>query len=146
MKKYLDKDVYEAFADRIDFILNEFEHIYISVSGGKDSSVLVQLVNKIAHKKKRKFDVMFVDYEAQYKATIDHIHELKKLSNINVFYHIALPFKASNASSIFERFWYPWNKEFENKWVRTLPKDALKEGNHPFGKSYHKELFLRENI
>jgi len=143
MKKYLDKDVYKAFTERINFIFNEFEHIYVSVSAGKDSSVLVQLTNKIAQKRKRKFDVMFVDYEAQYKATIDHIYELKKLSNINQFYHIALPFKANNASSVFERFWYPWNKEFENKWVRPLPKDAFKEGNHPFGQLYNKNLFLR---
>lgn len=144
MKKYNDKiNVYQAFCSRIEYIFSEFEHVYISVSGGKDSSVTIQLANKVARQLNRKFDVMFVDYEAQYQATIDHIYELKTLSQIDNFYHIALPFKANNASSVFQKFWYPWNEKFKSIWVRDLPHDAITVKNNPFGDLYNDELFLR---
>ncbi len=143
MKKYLNKNVYEAFCDRMRFIFTEFEHVYISVSGGKDSSVTIQLANEIAKEMNRTYDVMFIDYEAQYEATITHIYELKKLSNINKFYHVALPFKANNASSVFDKFWYPWNEKDKKIWVRSLPKDAITQHNHPFGELYNDQLFLR---
>ena len=43
MKKYLKKNVYKAAKERIEFIFANFEKIYISFSGGKDSSVLLNL-------------------------------------------------------------------------------------------------------
>lgn len=143
MKQYLDVNVYEAFNQRMEYIFAEFEHVYISLSGGKDSSVTIQLANEVAKKLNRTYDVMFIDYEAQYQYTIDHIYELKTLSNINQFYHIALPFKASNSCSVFSRFWYPWNEKFKSIWVRDLPKDAITKNNHPFGELYNEDLFLR---
>ena len=143
MKKYLDKNVFESFKERAEFIFNEFEHIYVSLSGGKDSSVTIQLFNQVAKEKGRTFDVLFVDYEAQYQYTIDHIYELKELSNIGTFYHIALPFKASNSCSVFNKFWYPWNEKYKDIWTRELPKDAITINNHPFGDLYNEELFLR---
>ena len=136
MKKYLDKNVYEATVERINYILDEFEHIYISVSGGKDSSVMVQIANKIAKLRNRTFDVFYVDYEAQYKATIEHIYELKSLSQIDTFYHLCLPFNSHNASSVFQPHWRPWNQEKQNIWVRKMPNDAINQTNHPFGNMF----------
>lgn len=142
-KVYREENVYEAFLERMNFIFDEFEHVYISLSGGKDSSVMLQLANKVAKERNRTIDVMFVDYEAQYQATIDHIYELKQLSNIGEFYHLALHFKANNASSVFNRFWYPWDPKEKSRWVRDLPEDAITTKNHPFGKRYNSDLFLR---
>lgn len=39
-KKYIEKDVLQATNERFDIIFNEFDNIYFSVSGGKDSSVM----------------------------------------------------------------------------------------------------------
>lgn len=143
MKKYLDKNVYEAFVDRVNYILDEFDHIYISLSGGKDSSVMLQLACSVAHARKRTIDIMFIDYEAQYRATIDHVDELKTTNGVGEFYHIALPFKANNASSVLDRFWYPWDPKEEKRWVRQIPSDAIALKNHPFGDLYRGDLFLR---
>ena len=57
-KKYLEKDVLEATIERLNIIFTEFENIYFSVSGGKDSSVMVQLANMIAKEHNKKFDVL----------------------------------------------------------------------------------------
>jgi predicted phosphoadenosine phosphosulfate sulfurtransferase len=144
-KIYTDKNVYDAAIERINLIFDEFEHIYLSLSGGKDSSALAQLMNQVAIKRNRTFDIMFIDYEAQYEATINHIYELKKLSNIKNFYHICWSFKANNATSVFDRFWYPWDEKYKKKWVRKLPKDSINKNNHPedFEKYFVNDLFLR---
>lgn len=142
MKKYLDKNVYEAFVERINYVFDEFELVYFSVSGGKDSSVMVQLANEIAKNRGRFFDVFYVDYEAQYKATIDHVYELKQLSQIRDFYHLCLPFNSHNASSVFQPHWQPWLQEDKDRWVRDMPDDCINEFNHPFG-----DLFVpREEV
>lgn len=63
-KKYLEKNVLEAAIERLEIIFNNFENIYFSVSGGKDSSVMVQLANKVAKRLNKKFDVLYIDLEA----------------------------------------------------------------------------------
>lgn len=132
-KIYLDQNVYDAFHDRINYIFDKFDLVYFSVSGGKDSSVMVQIGNEIAIKRNKKYDVFYVDYEAQYSATIKHLYDLKKLSQIRDFYHISLPFNSHNASSIFQPHWQPWNPDEKEKWVRDLPSDSINIDNHPFG-------------
>ena len=43
-KKYLELDVYESLMNRLKFIFEEFENIFVSFSGGKDSGLLLNLV------------------------------------------------------------------------------------------------------
>ena len=49
-KVYLEKNVLDATKERLEIIFNNFENVYFSVSGGKDSSVMVQLANIVAKK------------------------------------------------------------------------------------------------
>ena len=37
VREYLEQNVYEALRKRLKFIFEEFDNIYISFSGGKDS-------------------------------------------------------------------------------------------------------------
>lgn len=131
-KKYLEKNVLEATIERLETIFDEFENVYFSLSGGKDSSIMVQLANIVAKRKKKKFDVLFIDLEAQYKNTIEHIEELKQLSQIRDFYHIALPLALRNAVSILQPKWICWEEESKDLWVRKMPEDAINIDNCPF--------------
>lgn len=40
-REYLQINVYEALLNRFDFLFSEFENIYVSFSGGKDSGLLL---------------------------------------------------------------------------------------------------------
>ena len=131
-KIYLEKNVLEATFERLEIIIENFENIYFSVSAGKDSSVMVQLANIVAKKMNKKFDVLFIDLEAQYRRTIEHLEELKKLSQIRDFYHIALPLALRNAVSVLQPKWICWEEESKHLWVRDLPKDSINIHNCPF--------------
>lgn len=64
-KIYTDKNVLEAALERYDIIFDNFENVYFSVSGGKDSSVMLQLAARKAWEYNRKIDVLYIDLEAQ---------------------------------------------------------------------------------
>ena len=44
IKDYLNVNVYDAIQNRFEFIFQEFENIYVSFSGGKDSALLLNLL------------------------------------------------------------------------------------------------------
>ncbi len=133
MKIYTDKNVFDASLERIEFAFDNFDNLCVSYSGGKDSTLMIQLVNMIAKKKNRKFDVLFIDMEAQYLITIEHIKKLRStLECIRDFYWVCLPLSLRNAVSVFEPRWICWEKEKKDKWVREMPEFAINEDNNIF--------------
>lgn len=137
-KIYLNKNVLEAANQRLEIAFNEFDNIFFSVSGGKDSSVMLQLAAKKARDLNKKFSVLYIDLEAQYSATITHIEELiDDCSDVlEDWYWCALPLSLRNAVSVIQPKWICWDKNDKDKWVRDLPKGKYKkylvtEDNYP---------------
>lgn len=130
-KKYLDIDVLSAARERISFTFDNFKKIYVSFSGGKDSSVMLHLVMDEAIKRCRKVGVLFVDLEAQYKLTIDHINDMYHLysEHIEPFW-CALPLHLRNAVSAYETHWVCWEKGREKDWVRKPPGMAVTDDGY----------------
>jgi len=135
-KKYSNKNVYEASVERIDFIFKNFEKIYISFSGGKDSGVMLNLVVDYMkkHRITRKIGILFVDLEGQYQITIDYIKRvLTKNSDLFDVYWCCLPLNLRNSLSVFEPFWTPWDLSIKDKWIRNYPDcPCITEKNNPF--------------
>ena len=48
-RQYLEMNVYDALQKRFEFLFREFDNIYISFSGGKDSGVLLNLLHPFRH-------------------------------------------------------------------------------------------------
>ncbi len=135
-KIYRDKNVLEAALERYNIIFNEFNHIYFSVSGGKDSSVMLQLAARKAREHTKKIDILFIDLEAQYQATIAHIEELLEVYSdvIGTMYWVCLPISLRNAVSILQPKWICWNQADKDKWVREMPQNpwVINESNCPW--------------
>ena len=110
-KKQLDKNVFESCKERIDYVLDNFEKVYISFSGGKDSTVMLHILMDAAIEKKKKIGVLFIDLEGQYKMTIEHIQNCYDMykKHIEPFW-ICLPIHLRNAVSVYEPFWICWDK------------------------------------
>ncbi|WP_297425800.1 DUF3440 domain-containing protein [Clostridium sp.] len=134
-KVYNDKDVLTAAFERYDIIFNKFDNVYFSVSGGKDSSIMVQLAAMVARKLNKKFSVLYIDLEAQYKATIEHIEVLREAIKdvCEDFYWCSLPLSLRNATSVIQPKWICWDKKDKEKWVRDMPKHKciVNEDNYP---------------
>lgn len=135
-KIYTDKNVLDAAIERYEIAFSAFDNIYFSVSGGKDSSVMLQLAAMVARKMDKKFDVLYIDLEAQYKATIDHVEELIEETKdvVNRWYWVALPISLRNAVSVIQPKWIAWDKNDEYKWVRPMPENewVINEDNCPW--------------
>lgn len=134
MKVYQEKDVLTAARDRINEVFDSFERIYLAYSGGKDSSVMFHLVMEQAIARNRRVGVMFIDFEAQYKETIDHAHEMFRLYKDFIDPHwICIPMRLRNALTNYEPQWTCWDPERESDWIRQKPSIAKTEKDYPFG-------------
>jgi len=133
-KKPLGIDVLTAARQRIAFVFDNFPRIYVSFSGGKDSSVMLHLVMDEAIKRGRKVGVLFVDLEGQYKITIEHIQHMFDLYADHIEpYWVCLPIILRNAVSQFQPRWTCWDTDKGNIWVRQPPKMAITDQSYfPF--------------
>lgn len=125
-KIYLEKTVYEASLERINYMFDNYERIYVSFSAGKDSTVMLHMILDEAIKRNRIVGVLIVDLEGQYKLTINHMRACVEMyaKNIELFW-ICLPIHLRNAVSVYEPFWLCWDPERPNDWVRPIPKEAI---------------------
>ena len=148
MKTYNNKDVYTAAKERIEYIFDEFEHICVSFSGGKDSGTVLNMCIDEARKRKRKIGVLFIDLEAFYKKTIEFVERMLE-NNKDVLepYWICLPMESPNSLSYLEPTWIWWDKEKEPIWVRPMPKKeyVINEENNPLD-FYKKNMPFEEFI
>ena len=125
MKRYLDKNVLVAAKERIAETFDHFEKVYVSFSGGKDSSVMLHLVMDEAIKRDRKVGVLVIDLEAQYTETIRHIEEMANLYKDNIELHwFCGELLLRNAVTNFEPRWVSWDEEKKDLWVREKPEMA----------------------
>ncbi len=87
-----------------------------------DSSVTLQLALDVARELGRSpVDVLFIDLEGQYQATIDHVSEMLGRPDVRPWW-VCLPLNLRNASSLEEPYWCCWEPGAEADWVRPLPK------------------------
>ena len=127
-KVYLKKSVLAASRERISEAFDSFERLYISFSGGKDSTVMTHLVMREAIKRKRKVGLLIIDLEAQYTATISHIEEMVERYRDHIDLHwFCGELLLRNAVSNYEPKWVCWDEDKKDIWVRifSVPRSIL---------------------
>lgn len=136
VKKYLPLTVFQAVQQRLQYLFAEFENIYVSFSGGKDSSLLLNLLldYREKHCPNRVIGVFHQDFEAQYTVTTNYITQtFKRLENKAELYWVCLPMATRTALSSYEMYWYPWDDKKQELWVRPMPNlPYIINLNNPF--------------
>lgn len=123
MKKYLDKNVYEAAVERYDYIYTHFDRVCISFSNGKDSGVLLNLAIEAAKRHgKLPVNVLYIDMEAQYARAIEFTHRMFNREEVTGWW-VCLPIHLRNAVSQVMPYWVCWDLEARDAWVREYPKN-----------------------
>ena len=134
VKRRLGMTVLDAARQRIGWVLDTFPRVYVSFSGGKDSTVLLHLAAEAARHRGRTIGVLIVDLEGQYRLTIDHIAACLDLHrDVIEPYWVALPINLRNAVSAFEPQWLCWDPARRADWIREPHPDSIVDEAHfPF--------------
>lgn len=121
----LEQNVLEASQERIRWVLQNFSRVCVSFSGGKDSSVMLNLTAQLARELNKKINILFIDWEAQFSHTIEHVERMREACRdvTDRFYWVALPLTTQNGLSQFAPTWQCWEPGIE--WVRQPPEDAI---------------------
>jgi predicted phosphoadenosine phosphosulfate sulfurtransferase len=132
-KLYTDINVLDASRDRVSKAFDDFEKLYISFSGGKDSSVMTHLVMAEAIKRNRKVGLLIIDLEAQYNDTIEHIETMIEMYKDHIDLHwFCGELLLRNAVSNYEPRWVCWDEEKKDIWVREKPQMASDLSQYSF--------------
>lgn len=128
-------DVYQAAMRRLDYIFKEFDNVYVSFSGGKDSGVLLHLVLKYIEENKLaiKPGLFHIDYEAQYSKTTEYVdHIYSSLTDRVIPLRCCVPVKVPTCTSMHQNYWRPWEEEKRDIWVRSMPEHCLTKSDFDF--------------
>lgn len=127
-KTRLGMDVLTAARERISWTFDNFEKVYVSFSAGKDSTVMLHLVADEARTRGRRFGMLLVDLEGQYRTTIEHAEQMfAELEDITDQYWVCLPISLRNAVSVYEPKWLCWEPGKEEAWIRPLPHRGIND-------------------
>ncbi len=129
---YIDKNVLEATKERIAFVFDEFENIIVSISGGKDSTVLAHLALTEAHRRNRRIGIFFLDEEVVYESTVKQVEYIMNLypeNTIPLWFQIE--FNLTNASSLTQTQLIPWEAGKHKIWMRPKQKNSIQHKPWP---------------
>lgn len=145
-QSYSSKTVLEAAKERVAFLFDCFESIIVSVSGGKDSTVLAHLALTEARQRGRKIGVYFLDEEVTYQSSVEQVEYLMELfpENITKLW-LQIEFRLTNATSVDEGQLICWESGKHKLWMRSKKpyavqhrmwseeEQTVRDGNKGFG-------------
>ena len=138
---YKEINVYDAAWGRLDFIFKNFERVYLSFSGGKDSGVMLNLALDYmkATGETRKLGIQIMDNEANYEFSLDFMKRIldENRDYLDVYW-CCMPISLPCTVSSYEVDWQCWGVNDQHRWVRPMPDMdyVVNIDNHPFGDKF----------
>lgn len=124
---YLENDVFEEAMERIRFIYDNHDDIIISMSGGKDSTVLFHMAMAVAKERGRlPLKVFWLDQEAEWMATVEYMEAVLTSPDVKPYW-FQIPFEFTNTLSPQKNFVSVWNPEDKKIWIHDQHPLSIKE-------------------
>jgi len=124
-KQTVDQDVLTLALDRIRHIYDLFDHVAVSFSGGKDSTVVFNLALQVARERGRTpLRVFHFDEEAIPADVEDYLRRMAQIPDVKIEWY-CVPIKHRNACDPKHPYWYTWAEESRDLWCRPMPPEAI---------------------
>jgi predicted phosphoadenosine phosphosulfate sulfurtransferase len=120
---FLDRSVMELAQERTRTVFDRYDHVAVSFSGGKDSTVVFNLAHEEAMRRGRTLDVVYFDEEAVHPPTVEYVERVMRRDGVRLRW-LCWPIRHRNACSRSQPWWFPWAPEDETKWCRQMPSWA----------------------
>ena len=123
-KRYIDSDVYTEIIKRLNYVFDNFEKVYLSFSGGKDSGLMLNLTLDVMKSRgeTRKLGIMVLDNEANYIQSLEFMYRMMdNYADMLDIYWCCLPISLPCTTSSFQNKWICWDTEKRAAWVRPYP-------------------------
>lgn len=120
----MQANVLDALYARLRYLFEEFDNIFVSFSGGKDSGLLLNITLDFQKKyfPNKRLGVFHQDFEAQYTVTTEYVERtFDRIKDDVEPYWVCLPMATRTALSSYEMYWYPWDDAKKEQWVRPMP-------------------------
>lgn len=140
MKIFTKQNVWDAALERIRYVFDEFDHVGVSMSGGKDSTVVFELAYLVAQERGVELPVVFIDQEAEWTSTIDYIREVMQRPGVKAQW-LQVPIKLFNATSTEDEWLMCWEEGKDQEWIRPKELDSIH--TNIYGTDRFKELFTQ---
>lgn len=136
-KGEIDRPVIDVSRERMALVFDRFDHVVVSFSGGKDSTVCLNLALE-EHRRRngapddpgswtgQKLHVLFYDEEAIPYQTEEYVRRVAEIPDVDLTW-LCLPVRHLNACSPAHPWWYCWDPDQPEKWCRPLPPEAVTE-------------------
>lgn len=124
-KQSVSEDVFTLAVDRVRHIFDLFDHVAVSFSGGKDSTVVLNVALQVARERNRlPLRVFHFDEEAIPIEVEEYVQRLSQTQEIAVE-HYCIPLDCRNACDPEEPHWYCWELAKKDLWCRPMPAEAI---------------------
>lgn len=124
MKRYLEKNVYQAALDRINHVIDTFDRVFVSFSGGKDSLAVLHLVEEVYRARgiHRPIDVIFRDEELIQDDVIDFVLQYRENPRYNFRYYAVQQSATKYVLGTVQNY-IQW--DVNRLWIRPKPSFAM---------------------
>lgn len=124
-RRFTTQSVLDKALERINTLYDRFDTVVVSFSGGKDSTVCLNLALMVARERGRlPLNVYTFDEEAIHPETVEYLARVAASPEVR-FRWYCMPVKHRNACSRRAPYWYPWNPNERELWVRQPPAGAI---------------------
>ena len=120
---------------RMDWVWENFDQLWISFSGGKDSGAVLSMAMDAWDRNgpftdedgnETRINILHFDDEFHYPETVEYIERIMDRNGDRLkFWWCAIPIKYGLVTSGLEendsKYWYPWDPDHEDEWFRQHP-------------------------
>lgn len=124
---YSENNVFDEALNRIRMLYDTHDDVIVSMSGGKDSTVLFHLALMVAKERGRlPLKVFWLDQEAEWQHTVDYMESIMRMPEVEPYWY-QIPFDFTNSLSADKNFIRLWDENAKDLWIHPQSDISIKE-------------------